>query len=163
MPRSASAIRSISAPWIARRPSGLAACANSIEPETPLWSVTAIAECPGLDRGGRQLSGRGRAVQEREGGVGVELDVGHEHMFAFRRTEPHSLPRPERLFSPMRPTSYLKMELQASIGFIGSARWRSRIRGHGAALGVDEYRFNLHPIALASGSQVFGSPRSCAR
>ena len=38
--------RSISTPWIARRPSGSAACANSIDPETPLWSTTAIASCP---------------------------------------------------------------------------------------------------------------------
>ena len=35
--------RSISAPWIALSPSGAAAWANSIEPETPLWSVSAIA------------------------------------------------------------------------------------------------------------------------
>ncbi len=35
--------RSISAPWIARSPSAPAAWANSIEPETELWSVSAIA------------------------------------------------------------------------------------------------------------------------
>ena len=35
--------RSISTPWMARRPSGSADIANSIEPETPLWSVSAIA------------------------------------------------------------------------------------------------------------------------
>jgi hypothetical protein len=34
---------SISTPWIVLRPSGSAAIANSIEPETPLWSVSAIA------------------------------------------------------------------------------------------------------------------------
>ena len=31
---------------MARSPSGFAAIANSIEPETPLWSVTAIASWP---------------------------------------------------------------------------------------------------------------------
>ena len=35
--------RSTSAPWIARSPSAPAAWANSIEPETELWSVSAIA------------------------------------------------------------------------------------------------------------------------
>ena len=35
-----------------------------------------------LGRGARQLVGQRGAVQEREGGVGVELGVRHEHMFA---------------------------------------------------------------------------------
>ena len=37
---------------------------------------------PGLHGSRRELGGRGGAVQEREGRVRVELDVGHEHMFA---------------------------------------------------------------------------------
>ena len=39
---------------------------------------------PELGRGGRQLVGQRRAVEEREGRVGVELDVHCEHMFAYR-------------------------------------------------------------------------------
>ena len=39
---------------------------------------------PGLGGRRRQLRGRGCTVQEGEGGVRVELDVGHEHMFALR-------------------------------------------------------------------------------
>ena len=35
-----------SAPWIARRPACRAACANSIEPLTVSWSVSASAVCP---------------------------------------------------------------------------------------------------------------------
>ena len=38
--------RSISAPCSAFRPAAFAACANSIEPETPLWSVRAKAPYP---------------------------------------------------------------------------------------------------------------------
>ena len=46
---------------------------------------------PGLDRGGRELRGRGRAVQEGEGRVRVELDVRHEHMFARGSEGPYAL------------------------------------------------------------------------
>ena len=42
----AGSTRSTSAPWIARRPSDAAACANSIDPETELWSVSASAWWP---------------------------------------------------------------------------------------------------------------------
>ena len=35
-----------SAPWIARRPSAFAACANSIEPDSESWSVSASVPWP---------------------------------------------------------------------------------------------------------------------
>ena len=37
---------------------------------------------PPLERGGDKLLGLRRAVEEREGRVAMELDIGHEHMFA---------------------------------------------------------------------------------
>ena len=36
----------ISAPVIARTPAAFAACAISIDPQSPSWSVSAIAPCP---------------------------------------------------------------------------------------------------------------------
>jgi hypothetical protein len=36
-----------------------------------------------LERRGHELVGQRRAVEEREGRVAVELDVGHERMFAY--------------------------------------------------------------------------------
>src|SRR4051794_8697329 len=49
---------------------------------------------------GRQLVRRGRAVQEREGRVGVELDVWHEHMFAPRPDGSRYNPGVDRLETP---------------------------------------------------------------
>ena len=68
---------STSAPWIARRPSACAACANSIEPDTESWSVSASAPWPQLERGRHELLGQRGAVEEREGGVACSSTYGH--------------------------------------------------------------------------------------
>ena len=64
------------------QPERPAACANSIEPETPLWSVSAIASVAELGRRGRQLIGRAtrRPGTRRPSGRGARRTF--EHMFA---------------------------------------------------------------------------------
>ena len=47
----------ISAPWMARRPSPAAACANSIEPDRPSWSVSANASYPSSTAAAASSSG----------------------------------------------------------------------------------------------------------
>src|SRR6201995_4789669 len=49
--------RSTSAPWIGRSPNARAATANSIEPETELWSVSASASYPSASAVGTSSSG----------------------------------------------------------------------------------------------------------
>ena len=67
----------------ARAPS--AACANSIEPQTRVVVGQRQRRVPALERRRHELLGQRGAVEEREGGVAVELDVRrHEHMFAYR-------------------------------------------------------------------------------
>ena len=78
--------RSTSAPWIALSPSpfgGLRELHRAAQPVVVGQRERAVAE---LGRGGGQLVGQRGAVEEGEGGVGVELGVhACEHMFARGR------------------------------------------------------------------------------
>ena len=74
---------------------------------------------PGRGGGRRELRGRRGAVQEGEGRVRVELDVGHEHTFARDRTS--SATQESSSHALIDPTSGTGLERLHR-----SARWRSR-------------------------------------
>ena len=84
-PASASTVSS--APVIGRTPGPAQACANSIDPQIPSWSVSASAPWPSsAARSGELVRARG-PVEEREGRVGVELDVAHRCSYQRLRLE----------------------------------------------------------------------------
>ena len=77
-----------SAPNTVGRPSSRAASANRTTPYSPSWSVTANPDSPNRYASSTNSSGMGRAVQEAEVGVAVQLHVLH------RRACPAPAPAP---------------------------------------------------------------------
>ena len=74
--------RSTSAPWIARSPSARGRLGELHRARDAVVVGERHRPVAELGRGGGQLVGQRGAVEEREGRVGVELDVHCEHMFA---------------------------------------------------------------------------------
>ena len=92
-------IMSISAPWIARSPSARAETANSIEPRHRVVVGQRQRRMAQLQCGGNQLVGQRCPVQEREGRVAVELDIGRVRSRSHSNTcshPPRTLPCCER-------------------------------------------------------------------
>ena len=73
----------ISAPWIARSPSALRRLRELHRARDRVVVGQRERRVPALDRRRHELLGQRGPVEEREGRVAVELDVGHEHMFAY--------------------------------------------------------------------------------
>src|SRR3954470_15958761 len=95
----------------------------------------------GLDRRRRQLGGRGGPVQEGEGGVGVKLDVRHEHTFSFR---PDGTVRSFacRCLLPQCPALTRLRKLISKLGDL-----------------VDDYRLTLRPTATGEARYRYSAAR----